>query len=144
MSRATAGGFLTHAREFLSAGELLLKNTRGVSLPAYFLLGRSIELSLKAFLLACEVKPSELKKRKFGHDLQALLDAALERGIGQQVRFRSVEIGIIGLLNCDYMEKRFEYRETGGTYRLPIIEMTVDIARKLAIGLEKFCSQSKL
>ena len=41
--RETPAGFLYDAREFLKAAELVLNRASGVSLPAYFLLGRSIE-----------------------------------------------------------------------------------------------------
>ena len=48
--RETPEGFLLHAREFLAAAELVLNRATHVSLPAYFLFGRSVELSLKAYL----------------------------------------------------------------------------------------------
>lgn len=88
------------------------------------------------------MKARELKSRKFGHNLSSLLDAALERGIGQQLKLDSIEIGVIKLLNYDYMEKRFEYRDTGGVYYLPVIDVTERVTRKLALGLELFCSRA--
>lgn len=139
---ATPSGFLTHAREFLAAGVLVLNRAEGVSLPAYFLLGRSVELSLKAFLLARGVKASELKSRKYGHNLSSLLDAALERGIMRELKLETIEIGVIKLLSYDYMEKRFEYRDTGGTYHLPLIDVTEQVSRKLATDLESSCSKA--
>jgi hypothetical protein len=140
---ATPSGFLTHAREFLDAGILVLNNrAEEVSLPAYFLLGRSVELSLKAFLLARGVKASELKSRKYGHNLSSLLETALERGIVNEVKLDAIEIGVIKLLNYDYMEKRFEYRDTGGTYHLPKIDVTKQVSRKLVTDLESSCSKA--
>ena len=138
----TPSGFLTHAREFLAAGVLVLNRAEGVSLPAYFLLGRSVELSLKAFLLARGVEASELKFRKYGHNLSSLLDAALKHGIMREVKLETIEIGVIKLLSYDYMEKRFEYRDTGGTYHLPLIDVTEQVSRKLVTDLESSCSKA--
>jgi len=49
---------------------------------------------------------------------------------------------VLELLSYDYMEKRFEYRVTGGTYCLPLIDVTEQVARKLVSGLEKFCADT--
>ncbi len=138
----TPSGFLCHAKEFLAAAELVLNKTKHVSLPSYFLFGRSIELSLKAFLLTCGMTKGELKRKKFGHDLEALLDEAIKRGLENEVLIDEVEKGVLELLNYDYLNKRFEYRVTGGTYRLPLIDVTERIARKLAYGLDEFCTQA--
>ena len=138
---ATPSGFLTHAREFLAAGVLVLNRANEISLPAYFLLGRSVELSLKAFLLGCGMKATELKKN-FGHNLSSLLETARERGLEQELKLESIEIAVIDMLSYDYMEKRFEYRDTGGTYHLPLIDVTEQVARRLVLGLEAFCSKA--
>lgn len=132
----TPAGFLIHAQEFFSAGDLVLSKAKGVSLPAYFLLGRSIELSLKAFLLHCGMTIEELRSKKHGHDLSALLIEAMNRGLSKLVKLEAQEIGVIDLLSYDYMEKRFEYRVTGGTYALPLIDVTHDVTRRLAYELE--------
>lgn len=136
----TAPGFLSDAREFFAAAELVLNKAGEVSLPSYFLLGRSVELSLKAFLLTSGVTREELRSRKYGHDLDALLKEATKRGLEKQIPIKDVERGVIELLNYDYAEKRFEYRISGGTYLLPRIDVTVQITRKLAYGLQEFCS----
>lgn len=140
--QATPAGFICHAREFLAAAELMLIKTEYVSLPSYFLFGRSIELSLKAFLLACGLTERELKFHKFGHDLEALFDEAINRGLENEVLIEEVEKGVLQLLNYDYLEKRFEYRVTGGTYYLPPIDITEQITQKLAYGLNEFCAQA--
>lgn len=136
----TPSGFLKHAQEFLAAADLVLNRARSVSLPAYFLLGRSIELSLKAFLLHRGVPLTELRKKQFGHNLRALLDASRQHGIEQHVPLVSIEAGVIQLLSFDYDGKRLEYRVTGGTYHLPLIDVTSEVARKLAFELESILS----
>lgn len=138
----TALGFLSDAREFLTAAELVLNRTSEVSLPAYFLLGRSAELSLKAFLLVRGMTLKELRSRKYGHDLEALLKEATKRGLENEVSIQDVERGVLELLNYDYSEKRFEYRIAGGEYFIPLIDVTVHITRKLAYGLHQFCSRA--
>lgn len=139
----TAVSLLRHAQEFLAAAELVLNRTDHISLPSYFLLGRSVELSLKAFLLACGMTRDELKSRKFGHDLKALLQEAIDRGLENEVPIQDVEKGVLKLLNYDYSEKRFEYRVNDGTYYLPRIDVTEQITRKLVIELKEFCTRVK-
>lgn len=142
LTRATPMRFLTHAQEFFSAGELVLNRATTVSFPAYFLLGRSIELSLKAFLLASGVEATELKSRELGHDLSALLGVALQHGLEQELKLDSQEAAIIRLLSYDYAEKWFEYPNTGGIYSLPLINVTEEVAKRLAYELKAFCSNA--
>lgn len=139
----TPEGFLKHAREFLAVAKLVPNQTEEVSLPLYFLLGRSIELSLKAYLLACGMAQKELMSRKFGHNIEALMNEALKRGLENEVSIESIERGAMQLLNYDYLSKRLEYRITGGTYHLPFIDVTEQVAQKLASGLDGFCLRNR-
>lgn len=133
----TPSGFLKQAQEFFDAADLVLSKEQDVSLPAYFLLGRSIELSLKAFLLDQGISITDLRKTKnFGHNLRSLIKAAREKGLEQHISLEAIEDGVIQLLSYDYAEKRLEYRRTGGTYSLPLIDVTQRVARKLAFELE--------
>ena len=132
----TSEGFLKHAQEFWAAADLVLHKANGVSLPAYFLLGRSIELSLKAFLLHKGVDIATLRSKKYGHNLNALLALAKEHALEQLVQIKPIETGVIDLLSFDYAEKRLEYRVTNGTYYLPLLQETWGVARKLAYELE--------
>ena len=132
----TPEGFLKHAQEFWAAADLVLSKVEGVSLPAYFLLGRSIELSLKAFLLHEGMTIATLRRKEYGHNLRALLACAREKGLEQHVEIEPIEAGVIDLLSYDYAEKRLEYRVTKGTYYLPLLPQTWGAARKLAYELE--------
>lgn len=136
----TASGLLKDAKEFLAAAELILNRSAEVSLPSYFLLGRSVELSLKAFLLASGMSRNDLKSRKYGHDLEALFSEAKIRGIESEISINDIQFGVFELLNYDYSGKRFEYRVSGETYRLPMIDVTVSVARKLANCLQQYCA----
>lgn len=143
----TSAGLLLDANDFLAAAELVLNRATGISLTAYFLFGRSIELSLKAFLLACGMPISELastKKRNYGHNLRALLEEAQRRNLENVIHLNQQEIGVINLLSFDYKEKRLEYRVTGGRYHLPLIEVTEEVARKLVFSLKTFCTESHI
>jgi hypothetical protein len=136
MTSETPSGFLIHAKEFFEAAQLILSRRDSVSLPSYFLLGRSIELALKAFLLSRGLEAKELKSRKFGHDLDALLDKALALGIEDELSITELEEGALRLLNYDYLDKRLEYRITNRTYALPFIDITTQIAQKLAYEMQ--------
>ena len=137
----TPQGFAKHAQEFFCAADLVLAKAESVSLPAYFLLGRSIELSLKAFLLHQGVSISVLSSKKLGHNLEVLLDKAKKYGVDQHVQLDTLECGVVQLLSFDYAEKRLEYRNTGGTYYLPLLDVTWDIARKLAYEIDTAWNQ---
>lgn len=129
-------GFLKHAQEFWAAADLVLNKAEEVSLPAYFLLGRSIELSLKAFLLHKGIPISELRKNRYGHNLRVLLAEARAKGIERFVELEAIDAGVIGLLSYDYEAKRLEYRITKGNYALPLLPETWGIARRLAYELK--------
>lgn len=127
------------AAEFLKAGQLVLNRTVGVSLPAYFLLARSVELSLKAFLLHQGVSAKDLASKKFGHNLSALLNEATSRGLQSHVCLDSPDVGALGLLSDEYLSTRLGYRDTNGTYYLPRIDLTESVATKLVTGIGSVC-----
>jgi len=131
----TAQGFLLDAREFLNASELLLNRCTGVSLPTFFLLGRAIELSLKAFLLDTGCTSRELKD--FGHNLTTLYDVATRRGLPICARLEQLELGALDLLSQEYLGTRLGYRDTGGTYYLPRIDLAESAARRLVSGVDE-------
>ncbi|MFC4250687.1 hypothetical protein [Sinimarinibacterium flocculans] len=131
----TPEGFIKHAQEFWAAADLVLSKAQGVSLPAFFLLGRSIELSLKAFLLHKGMSIEMLRLREYGHNLKALLQCARDNGLEKIIEIEAMEAGVVDLLSFDYADKRLEYRVTKGTYYLPHLSGTSSIARKLAYEL---------
>ncbi|MBO1273235.1 hypothetical protein J3L11_16460 [Shewanella sp. 4t3-1-2LB] len=137
----TPHGFLKHSQEFLEAADLVLRDKTEVSFPGYFLLGRSLELAFKAFLLKKGLSIKKLRSKEYGHNLGALLKASMENGLAQIVLFEPIEVGTIQLLSHDYMQKRLEYRETGQTYYLPFIDVTHRVAHRLAHGLSEFCAE---
>ena len=127
----TTSGFTLDAGEFLKAAELLLNRSTVLSLPVFFLFSRAIELSLKSYLLRVGVSGQALGSRELGHNLVALLRAANERGLADHVQLDQLELGALDLLSHEYMSTRLGYRDTGGTYYLPRIDLTETAARKL-------------
>ena len=137
-------GLWLHAKQFADAARAVRGGGENhILLPAYYLLGHSIELSLKAFLLGRGVPLTKLKSKTFGHDIKALLTESRNHRLGSEVKLDPREIGVIILLNHDYVAKRFEYRETG-TYHLPYDWLTQNIADKLVKGLKRFCERVTL
>ena len=131
----TAPGFILDAAEFLNASELLLNRRTDISLPTFFLLGRAIELSLKAFLLHTGCNGQDLKG--YGHNLSKLYDAANESGLPEGARLEQPEIGALDLLSQEYLSTRLGYRDTAGIYYLPRIDLAENAARRLVGGVDK-------
>ena len=132
--------------EFLEASKLVLPPPENeleelkqkISFPAYFLVGHSIELSLKAFLLGRGLSNDTLRSRKYGHNLTALMKEARRRKLGAFVKLKKNELVAIETLNDCYSNKEFEYTVVG--YRhLPHYSKIFAVARQLCIGVKPFC-----
>ena len=136
--RSNAPAYLLHSREFLAAAELVLNHANGVSLPAYFLLARSIELSLKTYLLISGRELRTLASKKVGHNLDVLHALAMASNLDAYAPLTAAEAGALRLLSSEYSATRLGYRVAGATYHLPMIEVTEDIARRLVATLEGF------
>ena len=142
-------GFWSHAEQYLLAAEKVKKPAipqKGKSrfkliLPAYYLVGHSIELSLKSFLSAKGYSHSELRKQKYGHDLESLLSECTRRKLGREVNLSKIQVQGILLLNNTYCGKKFEYLEYGD-FKLPEYSFVFAIARKLLDGLNRYASNS--
>jgi hypothetical protein len=111
--RTTAMGLLTDAKEMLAAAKLLHdSDVWKVQRPTYYLLGHSIEVALKSFLLANGTSQGTLRK-KLGHNLAKTARRVIA------VRSNSISpvvqeyLAAIDLLNHYYQAKELEYRVTG-------------------------------
>ncbi len=101
-----------HGREFLDAARRERAAAgRHISLPAYFLAGRAIELALKAFLVLKGQPVPHL--RKLSHDLGAIVEDAQSQGLETVFTPSPEQIGAIQLLNPYYQSKDLEYPTTG-------------------------------
>lgn len=145
INRITPHILLTGAEKYLDAAKAVCtppitekeKLTCRASFPAYFLIGHSIELSLKAFLNARGVKPNRLR-HNFGHDLSKLISECRRRKLGREVKLCPNHVKTITLLNRYYVQKVFEYAEVG-TYTLPRYSDVYEIALRLVNELRSYC-----
>jgi hypothetical protein len=86
-------------------------------IPALYLLGHSIELSLKAYLLSQGVNLRQV--RHLSHDLHACMRKAKELGLLNHAKFSRAEEGALEILNGLYSTKQLEYIVTG-TKQFPL------------------------
>ncbi len=104
-----------------------------VSLPAYFLVGRSIELALKSFLLLQGNTERELKA--VSHDLAAALDAAGELNLSSLIVVPPEADQGVRWINNYYETKDLEYPTTGFK-SYPPIHYLVAFSEALLIALQ--------
>ena len=134
--RTTATGLARFAQDFLEASRSAAdgmgrgnKHFSVTPVPVIYLVGHSIELSLKSFLLNLGVSLRDLRL-EYKHDLGKLLVAARELGLEQHVQFEEVELGAFEVLNDLYSTKQLEYIVTG--YRVfPQLDPIEAFAKKL-------------
>jgi hypothetical protein len=147
--RQTPRGLVTHAREYLSAAKIVAASAgfddahgglkrRGLHHPYYFLAGHSIELSLKAMLLADGLTHARLKK--IGHDLEKAWRCArnISANASRRELFDAYEDDL-KLLNIHYREKDLEYRMTG-YFSLPFARNLLEGAREFVLAADQVVS----
>ncbi len=133
------------SEEFLEAAKKVCPPPRNArdrfrlkaNITAYYLLGHSIELSLKAFLFGRGVKYNKLRYKPYGHDLDILVSEARKRKLGLQAKLTSEEVALIKLLSVSYSAKLLEYTVVG-LYTLPEYTTLYDIAHKLVKGIRPY------
>jgi len=107
--------------------------------PYLSLLGQSIELSLKAFLLAKGITLDDLKN-KYRHNLNALAKEALRLGIASHVKVTKAHWAVIMLMSDEYKSKRYHYIRTG-MIMVPDLRLGHEVAERLCEGIEPICKQ---
>lgn len=140
-TRTTPIGVLRYASEYLEAA-LATEAKMGskaayeivVPIPVLFLIGQSIELSLKAFLLSEGVSLRKLRY-KYGHELHRALRKAKELGLSNFVEFSEEDLFVVELLNQLYSSKQLQYIVTGAK-TFPVFGSLERMALKLchAVG----------
>ena len=112
MSRLSPVVFAQHAQQFLDAAEReQVGAKRGMSLPAYFLAGRSIELALKSYMLLQGQTEKDL--RFVSHDLAAALDTSIRLGLPSLLVVSAESDQAVRWINDYYASKDLEYPTTG-------------------------------
>ena len=145
-------GFLRLAKEYLEAATMVQAPPEGAreamaarfSLPAYFLVCRSIELALKAFLCSRGVSTERLRRRsEFGHSLGKLSSESRRRRLGLIIRLSKQEVAWLNLLSESYSEKAFEYLDGDAlVLRVPPYGPLHDLACRLISALHTLCRQT--
>ena len=140
-------GFHRYAAEFLKAAKGFQKTNTFSPVP-YFLFSISIELALKAFLLAKNVSIASLISQ-IGHDLEKALAKAVELGLRDIVVISYHYEEELKKANCYYPTKAgkgFEYFQVGKAVRgypnLPSLDVLSEFASTLVSKLEPICFQA--
>lgn len=114
----SAFGTLRMAEQYRRAGSWAKANEDEFSFPPYNLVGLSIELSLKAFLLTAGMAASELRSQSYGHKLERLMERAKEWQLLDRVKLLESHQQAIRLLAPAYQQHDLRYHKTG-MMRLP-------------------------
>lgn len=133
-----ASEFAKHAREAQAGLE-----DRFSPVP-YYLYCRSLELVLKAFLLAKGVPKGALKNRRtLGHDLSKNFVRAKTLGLEQVAQLAADWEAEIHKANAYYAGKGFEYFDVvaaaQGYPHLPALDVLNEIVTTLLVRLEQVC-----
>jgi hypothetical protein len=146
VAKITPIGFHRFAQDYLSIVKIPEKGTP-FSPVSYFLVCRSIELSLKAFLRSKDIPMRNLKRiGLYGHDLKTLLNAAKNLDIDKCVPITKIIAKEIGKANVYYYKKEFEYYESLRGFKgypdLPDLLILKEFADELVIRLEVPCMEA--
>ena len=109
--RRLAQDFLQHSVEFRDAAARLYDRKPFLFNPTFYCVLHSIELALKAHLAYAGFRPSELRSKTLGHNLDALLQAASREGTLDKSALDAFDRKAIAWGGKDYSKKSFEYPE---------------------------------
>jgi len=118
-------------------------NAQRFANPAYYLAGHSIELSLKAFLMARGTIGIDAFRKAYNHDLEKLMKEARRRKLGRVVKIdRRIDLQLQGL-NKEYSGNDYplKYIRTG-LHFFPNLELLTNFAVHLATGLRRYCERA--
>jgi len=111
-STRLAQEFLRHALEFRDAADRLWdRKQRFLFHPTFYCALHCIELALKAHLAYAGFGLQKLRSRTLGHDLDALLQAAMKEGTLEKSGLNTSDRRAISWGGKDYSKKCFEYPE---------------------------------
>lgn len=144
MKRISSHAAYAHtARDFYVAASHLLNYPSDTSLPVLFLIGRSIELSLKSLLLVAGKSPTELSRRPFRHSLTNLLNVAVDSNL-MDVEFSSGHRAAVDVLSKEYEASSLGYTEMGRVYLLPRLDLIDEAAALLLKSASRFTEERAL
>jgi hypothetical protein len=106
-----AYGMIGLSKEYLAAARVVSESRKGVSRVSYYLYGHSLELSLKAVVVAA--KTSERTLRSIGHNLYNAVSAAENTSEAMRTRFTGTHRAVLDLFAPYYDSKVYEYHAPG-------------------------------
>ena len=109
--------------------------------PTYFLVCRSLELSLKAFLRGSGHSVSQL--RNIQHDLDKCAERAIGAALDRYVSLSESDRALIRAANVYYKSKDFEYTIAGYKPRRPCVEPLIQLAERVSRSLLDFCANQR-
>lgn len=117
-ARTTPRGLARYACEFHEAAETLFDTTLDsgktmATTPVLYLIGHSLELIFKSYLLHSGVQLEELRSWEVGHNLDVCYDKSRAMGLCDAINFTCDELSAFCLLNALYSDKQLEYIVTG-------------------------------
>ena len=124
------------AGEFLAAAQSLHSVNVSSSMPLYFLICQSIELSLKAYIRGCGAAREQLIK--IGHDLEKALNTAQSEKLSQLFTVTLDQEQALRMINPYYAEKDLQYTEVGFK-RYPDVTILLGLAEVLHSQIREFC-----
>lgn len=134
--------FVLYGEDFYQACRSHISDNR-FSPAQYYLACRSIELSLKAFLLLKGVPRSDLKAKPLGHDLARIYEKCVRLGLEEFIVLSRQQKDDIQELNKWYARKGFEYFEleslTSDFNLLPSVFTVLELANGLILALKQPC-----
>lgn len=129
----TPFGFHKYASDYLDTADNWSSESKYSPVP-YFLYCRSIELGLKAFLLA-KGKNLEYVKYKIGHSLTKALENARQNALDDIIETSDIEKVEIEIADKYYKDKGFEYfsvsNHVTGLKELPKLDILKEYSQKL-------------
>jgi len=97
------------ANSYLDAANQLLDNpTDNIFIPTLYLLGHSLELHFKSYLIYRGI-PEKILPKQFGHNLVSCLRECKKQGLYKYVTFSQTQVRQIARMNHYYQEKNLEY-----------------------------------
>ncbi len=136
-------GFAVYATQFLQAAQSIPKTAKFTPVP-YYVLCRALELILKAFLLAKGIGQEQLRRRPFGHNLEALWRAAKSKGLMDVVSALPGSFEPhLAMANSYYKGKGFEYfdfsRWAHSYADLPPLDRLEGYTMQLIADIKPYC-----
>lgn len=123
-----------HLRVALAEKQLRLRFT----MPIYYLYTHALELTLKSFLQCKGFSAKHLASREFGHKLQVLWDACIEKGIGGHAVNNAFVAQMVELLDPFAVDFEFRYIKVG-LKSLPTLEAVESAVLDLMAVVRPHC-----